>query len=94
MELLQPNPDDAIAMYRVSTRVSSARNQGAELIGAIQGCREVETGVPQDADRRRRPDLRRSGEPADAKALLHDSFRPGLGQFTQQLALAPKFRGI
>jgi putative SOS response-associated peptidase YedK len=35
MELLQPNPDDAIAFHRVSTRVSNARNQGAELIGAL-----------------------------------------------------------
>ena len=36
MELLQPNPDDAIAFHRISTRVSSARNQGADLIAAIQ----------------------------------------------------------
>lgn len=36
MELLQPNPDDAITFHRVSTRVSNARNQGAELIVAIQ----------------------------------------------------------
>jgi len=35
MELLQPNPDDAIAFHRVGTRVSNARNHGAELIGAI-----------------------------------------------------------
>ncbi len=35
MELLQPNPDDAIAFHRVSTRVSNARNQGAELIDQL-----------------------------------------------------------
>ena len=35
MELLQPNADNAIAFHRVSTRVSNARNQGAELIEAI-----------------------------------------------------------
>jgi putative SOS response-associated peptidase YedK len=35
MELLQPNPDDAIVFHRVGTRVSNARNQGAELIEAI-----------------------------------------------------------
>lgn len=36
MELLQPNPDDAIAFYRVGTRVSNARNQGPELIEAVK----------------------------------------------------------
>ena len=36
MDLLQTNPEDAIAFHRVSTQVSNARNQGAELIGAIQ----------------------------------------------------------
>lgn len=36
LELLQPNPEDAIAFYRVSTRVSNARNQGAELIEALR----------------------------------------------------------
>ena len=35
MELLLPNPDGAIAFHRVSTRVSNARNQGAELIDAV-----------------------------------------------------------
>jgi putative SOS response-associated peptidase YedK len=35
MELLQPNPDDAIAFHRVGTRVSNARNQGADLIAAL-----------------------------------------------------------
>ncbi|MBE0623493.1 MAG: SOS response-associated peptidase [Burkholderiales bacterium] len=35
MELLLPNPDDAIAFHRVSTRVSNARNQGADLIDAV-----------------------------------------------------------
>ena len=35
MELLQPNPEDAVAFYRVSTLVSNARNQGAELIEAL-----------------------------------------------------------
>jgi len=35
MELLQPNPDDAIAFYRVGPRVSNARNQSAELIVAV-----------------------------------------------------------
>ncbi len=34
-ELLQPNPDDSIAFHRVGTRVSNARNQGAELIKAV-----------------------------------------------------------
>jgi putative SOS response-associated peptidase YedK len=34
-ELLQPNPDDAIAFHRVSARVSNARNQGAEMIEAL-----------------------------------------------------------
>ena len=32
MELLLPNPDDAIAFHRVSTRVSNARNQGPDVI--------------------------------------------------------------
>ena len=36
MELLRPNADDAIAFHRVSTRVSNARNQGADLIGAVR----------------------------------------------------------
>ena len=35
MELLQPNPEDAIAFHRVSARVSNARNQGADLIEAV-----------------------------------------------------------
>jgi putative SOS response-associated peptidase YedK len=35
MELLQPNPDDAIAFYRVSASVSNARNQGADLIKVL-----------------------------------------------------------
>ena len=35
VELLQTNPEDAIAFHRVSTRVSNARNQGAELIDAV-----------------------------------------------------------
>ena len=35
MQLLQPNPDDAIAFHRVSPRVSNARNQGADLIEAL-----------------------------------------------------------
>jgi putative SOS response-associated peptidase YedK len=35
MELLQPNPDDAIAFHRVSTRVSNARNEAADLIEAV-----------------------------------------------------------
>jgi putative SOS response-associated peptidase YedK len=35
MELLQPNADDAIAFHRVSTRVSNARNQTADLIKAV-----------------------------------------------------------
>lgn len=35
MELLQPNPDDAIAFHRISARVSNARNQGADLIKAV-----------------------------------------------------------
>lgn len=35
LALLQPNPDGAIAFHRVSTRVSNARNQGAELIEAV-----------------------------------------------------------
>ena len=35
MALLQPNPDHAIAFHRVSTRVSSAKNQGAELIDFV-----------------------------------------------------------
>jgi len=35
IELLQPNPDSAIAFHRVSTRVSNARNQGADLIAAV-----------------------------------------------------------
>ena len=35
MELLAPNPDEAIAFYRVSTRVSNARNQGADLMDAV-----------------------------------------------------------
>jgi putative SOS response-associated peptidase YedK len=33
--LLQPNPEDAIAFHRVGSRVSNARNQGAELIEAL-----------------------------------------------------------
>ena len=37
MELLQPNPEDLIVFHRVGTRVSNARNQGVELIQAIQG---------------------------------------------------------
>ena len=36
MKLLQPVPDDALAFHRVSTRVSSARNEGADLIEAIE----------------------------------------------------------
>lgn len=32
MNLLQPVPNDALAFHRVSTRVSSARNEGPELI--------------------------------------------------------------
>jgi putative SOS response-associated peptidase YedK len=35
MELLQPNRDDAIAFHRVSTRVSNARNEAADLINAV-----------------------------------------------------------
>lgn len=35
MEMLLPNPDDAVAFHRVSTRVSNARNQGADLIAAV-----------------------------------------------------------
>lgn len=35
MKLLQPNPDNAITFHRVSTRVSNARNQGADLIEAV-----------------------------------------------------------
>ena len=35
MDLLLPNPEDAIAFHRVSTRVSNARNQGADLIEAV-----------------------------------------------------------
>ena len=35
MEPLQPNPEDSIAFHRVSTRVSNARNQGAELLEPI-----------------------------------------------------------
>jgi putative SOS response-associated peptidase YedK len=35
MELLLPNPDGSIAFHRVSTGVSNARNQGADLIEAI-----------------------------------------------------------
>lgn len=35
MKFLQPNPEDSIAFHRVSTRVSNARNQGAELIEAL-----------------------------------------------------------
>lgn len=35
MEILQPNPDDSIAFHRVGTRVSNARNQGADLIEAV-----------------------------------------------------------
>jgi putative SOS response-associated peptidase YedK len=35
MELLQPNPDDAIAFHRVGIRVSNARNQGPELIAPV-----------------------------------------------------------
>ena len=35
MDLLQANPEDAIVFHRVSTRVSNARNQGAELIGPM-----------------------------------------------------------
>ena len=37
MELLRPNPEDAIIFHRVSTRVSNARNQGAELVVPIEG---------------------------------------------------------
>lgn len=36
MQLLQPNPDDAIAWHRVDRRVSNARNQGEELIRPIE----------------------------------------------------------
>jgi putative SOS response-associated peptidase YedK len=36
MKLLQPVPDDALAFHRVSTRVSSARNEGADLIEPIK----------------------------------------------------------
>ena len=35
MQLLTPNPDDAIAFHRVSISVSNTRNQGADLIEAI-----------------------------------------------------------
>ena len=35
LELLQPNPEDAIAFHRVGTRVSNARNQGADLVDAL-----------------------------------------------------------
>lgn len=35
MQLLQPNPDDSIAFHRVGTRVSNARNQGADLIAPV-----------------------------------------------------------
>jgi putative SOS response-associated peptidase YedK len=35
MELLQPIPNDAVAFHRVGTRVSNARNEGAELIEPI-----------------------------------------------------------
>jgi len=35
LELLQPNAEDAIAFHRVGSRVSNARNQGADLIEAI-----------------------------------------------------------
>jgi putative SOS response-associated peptidase YedK len=35
MELPEPNPDDAIAFYRVGPRVNNARNQGADLIKAV-----------------------------------------------------------
>jgi putative SOS response-associated peptidase YedK len=37
LDLLRPNPDDAIAFHRVSARVSNARNQGADLIEALPG---------------------------------------------------------
>jgi putative SOS response-associated peptidase YedK len=35
MSLLQPVPNDALAFHRVSTRVSSARNDGPELIEPV-----------------------------------------------------------
>ena len=35
MELLLPNPEDAVAFHRIGTRVSNARNQGADLIEAV-----------------------------------------------------------
>ena len=35
MALLQSDADDAIAFHRVSTRVSNARNQGADLIAVV-----------------------------------------------------------
>lgn len=41
MDLLQPNPDDSIAFRRVSARVSNARNQGADLIDAVENGRDV-----------------------------------------------------
>ncbi len=36
MSLLQPNPDDSIAWYRVDRRVSNARNQGEEMIKKME----------------------------------------------------------
>ena len=36
MKLLQPVPDNALAFHRVSTRVSSARNDGPDLIAPIE----------------------------------------------------------
>ena len=35
MDLLLPNPEDAVAFHRIGTRVSNARNQGADLIEAV-----------------------------------------------------------
>jgi len=36
MKILRPNPDDAIDFHRVSTRVSNARNQAADLIDPVE----------------------------------------------------------
>lgn len=35
MEVLKPNPDDAIAFHRVGPRVSNARNQGPDLMAPL-----------------------------------------------------------
>ena len=35
MNLLTPVPNEALAFHRVSTRVSSARNEGPELIAPV-----------------------------------------------------------